>query len=69
LDAGDLNVSADLQSIQIMRFQAMSVRAVTLVIKENLESVFLVDDLQVEADTFFEWKLAFALLIQMRIAV
>ena len=63
LDSGDLNVTSDLETMDVMGLGAVGVGGEALTVDEDLESIFFVADLKVESDGLFERKLSFALLI------
>lgn len=63
LDSGDLDVTSDLETVDVMRLGTVSVGGEAFAIDEDLESVFFVADLKVESDGLFERELSFTLLI------
>jgi len=50
LDSGDLDVASNLDSVNIIWLQAMRIGTEAVIVYENLETILLVDNLEVEPD-------------------
>lgn len=63
LDSSDLDVSSDLKAVDLVWLESVSVRSEALAVHQNLESVFLILDFEIESGRLFEWNLSFTLLV------
>lgn len=63
LDSGELDVSLDLESGDVVWIDTMSIRSESLSVDEDLESELFVSNLQIESSETFEWILSLAFLI------